>query len=124
MEKAQAQRDSNSDQSPSDHEKHVETSPANAIDRELPDPDAGLSEEERKHIDRKLLWKLDIRFVAHNQPHNDLRLTHQPHSLAVSAVFDQFPRSYEHRQCQNRGSPGGSRDEQPAVQQYLDYLLC
>ncbi|KZF26760.1 retrograde regulation protein 2 [Xylona heveae TC161] len=28
-----------------------------------PDPDAGLSEEERKRIDRKLLWKLDIRLI-------------------------------------------------------------
>jgi hypothetical protein len=63
MEKPIDQRDSNSDQSPSDHEKHTENKPVAALDLELPDPDAGLSEEERKRIDRRLLWKLDIRWV-------------------------------------------------------------
>jgi len=29
----------------------------------LPDPDAGLSEEERAAIDRKLLWKLDLKLI-------------------------------------------------------------
>ena len=58
-----AQRDSNSDRSPSDHEKHVEKDPRAALDEEVPDPDAGLSEEERQKIDRRLLWKLDIRLI-------------------------------------------------------------
>lgn len=30
---------------------------------EIPDPDAGLSDEERKKIDRKLLWKLDLKLI-------------------------------------------------------------
>lgn len=62
MEKSTAQRDSGSDQSPSDHEKHLEgnlPTAANHVDQDIPDPDDGLSEEERKKIDRKLLWKLD-----------------------------------------------------------------
>lgn len=62
MEKSSAPMDSSSDQSPSDHEKRIDSKPAAFVDdvnREVPDPDEGLSEEERKKIDRKLLWKLD-----------------------------------------------------------------
>ena len=64
MEKPAVQRDSNSEQSPSDHEKHVEASPVVAMGHDVHDPDSGLSEEERRHIDRKLLWKLDIRYES------------------------------------------------------------
>ncbi|KAI9833490.1 MAG: hypothetical protein M1819_003648 [Sarea resinae] len=33
------------------------------VDGSLPDPDAGLSEQERAQIDRKLLWKLDVKLI-------------------------------------------------------------
>lgn len=36
--------------SPSDNEKHLRQSPLDAIDQEVPDPDAHLSDEERKKI--------------------------------------------------------------------------
>lgn len=39
-------------QSPSDNEKHIGHSPVDRINQEIPDPDAHLSEEERKKIVR------------------------------------------------------------------------
>ena len=49
MEKGRIEKhDSSSDQSPSDKE-HIDD-PVAIIDREVPDPDAHLSEEERKRI--------------------------------------------------------------------------
>lgn len=62
-EKPIVQRDSNSEQSPSDHEKHIDSAPVDGPDRGAWDPDAGLSDEERMQVDRKLLWKLDITYV-------------------------------------------------------------
>ncbi|KAH0836259.1 hypothetical protein AYO21_10219 [Fonsecaea monophora] len=54
--------DSDDARSPSENEKHVESGvPVDVI--AVPDPDEGLSEEERKRIDRKLLWKLDIQLI-------------------------------------------------------------
>ncbi|KIW96576.1 uncharacterized protein Z519_01967 [Cladophialophora bantiana CBS 173.52] len=54
--------DSDDARSPSENEKHVEGGvPVDVVT--TPDPDEGLSEEERKHIDRKLLWKLDIQLI-------------------------------------------------------------
>jgi hypothetical protein len=52
MEKATVERhgDSDSGQSPSDHEKGTEESPIDVVNREVPDPDAHLSEEERKKL--------------------------------------------------------------------------
>jgi len=55
--------ESDSGRSPSYHEKHIEQSPIDVLDQEVPDPDAGLSDEERARIDRKLLWKLDIQLI-------------------------------------------------------------
>lgn len=53
--------DSNSGRSPSDDVKEEEL---NLGDAEfLSDPDANLSPEERAAIDRKLLWKLDVRLI-------------------------------------------------------------
>jgi hypothetical protein len=63
MEKTAAPHDSNSENSPSDHEKHTETNPPQSSSVDVPDPDAGLSDEERAKIDRALLWKLDIRLI-------------------------------------------------------------
>jgi len=51
---------------PSDEEKRVRPEQRNfAPDplREIRDPDAGLSDEERAAADRALLWKLDIRLI-------------------------------------------------------------
>ncbi|KAI9796155.1 MAG: hypothetical protein M1833_006493, partial [Piccolia ochrophora] len=51
--------------SPSDDEKRI----GGTDDKEpqygdaLSDPDAGLSEEERATLDRKLLWKLDLTLI-------------------------------------------------------------
>ena len=62
MDKTPALHDSSSDQSPSDREKNVESPSPDGVaqlNREVPDPDEHLSEEERKKIDKKLLWKLD-----------------------------------------------------------------
>ncbi|KAL8648712.1 MAG: hypothetical protein Q9226_005887 [Calogaya cf. arnoldii] len=60
-------RDSDSGRSPSDDEKKIGESGAEfqALGHgDLhPDPDAGLSEEERAKIDRRLLWKLDLRLI-------------------------------------------------------------
>ena len=39
-------------QSPSDNEKHIGHSPIDRVNQEIPDPDAHLSEEERK----KIVW--------------------------------------------------------------------
>ncbi|KIW42401.1 uncharacterized protein PV06_05956 [Exophiala oligosperma] len=51
-----------SDRSPSTDEKLFENgAPIAVVD--IPDPDEGLSEEERKKIDRKLLWKLDLQLL-------------------------------------------------------------
>lgn len=66
MDKPSAVQDSSSDHSPSDHEKNANRKSEDAVaqvNQEVPDPDEGLSEEERKKIDRKLLWKLDIRLI-------------------------------------------------------------
>lgn len=60
MEKAEHQRDSDSGQSPSDNEKHVQDANAGTLEA---DPDAHLTADERKKIDRKLLWKLDIQLI-------------------------------------------------------------
>ncbi|KAL8713597.1 MAG: hypothetical protein Q9220_002459 [cf. Caloplaca sp. 1 TL-2023] len=60
-------RDSDSGHSPSDDEKAVGVRPGGF--EELghgdlpPDPDAGLSDEEKAKIDRRLLWKLDLRLI-------------------------------------------------------------
>ncbi|KAJ5724573.1 hypothetical protein N7493_006301 [Penicillium malachiteum] len=40
-----------------------EKGPATEVKRHLEDPDTGLSEEERAKIDRRLLWKLDLRLI-------------------------------------------------------------
>lgn len=52
---------------PSDDEKKLGVEPGEyepaANDGFLPDPDAGLSDEERAAIDRKLLWKLDLKLI-------------------------------------------------------------
>ncbi|KIX00159.1 uncharacterized protein Z518_10296 [Rhinocladiella mackenziei CBS 650.93] len=54
--------DSDDGQSPSDNEKHPESgAPVPILD--IPDPDEGLSEEERRRIDRALLWKLDLQLI-------------------------------------------------------------
>ena len=51
MEKAAVEkRDSTSDQSPSDKEGRPDPSAIDAFNRAIPDPDEGLSEEERKKI--------------------------------------------------------------------------
>ncbi len=41
---------------------HLATDRRTSID-DLPDPDAGLSDEERAAHDRKLLWKLDLKLI-------------------------------------------------------------
>ncbi|MCJ1278900.1 hypothetical protein MMC21_006721 [Puttea exsequens] len=61
-------RDSDSGRSPSDDEKQVTGVGAGQFEKAVlddlpPDPDAGLSEAERAAIDRKLLWKLDLRLI-------------------------------------------------------------
>ncbi|KAL8699845.1 MAG: hypothetical protein Q9224_001234 [Gallowayella concinna] len=60
-------RDSDSVLSPSEDEKNLGTGPVQfqALGHgDLPpDPDADLSEEERARIDRRLLWKLDLRLI-------------------------------------------------------------
>ncbi|KAL8672675.1 MAG: hypothetical protein Q9168_002881 [Polycauliona sp. 1 TL-2023] len=60
-------RDSDSGHSPSDDEKKIGSRPAEfqAIGHNNlpPDPDAGLSADEKAKIDRKLLWKLDLRLI-------------------------------------------------------------
>ncbi|KAF2810370.1 MFS nicotinic acid transporter-like protein Tna1 [Mytilinidion resinicola] len=51
---------------PSDEEKAAEAEQynfASGAHQDIDDPDAGRSEEERIDIDRKLLWKLDIRLI-------------------------------------------------------------
>ncbi|KAL1613454.1 hypothetical protein SLS54_010592 [Diplodia seriata] len=54
---------------PSDDEKKLGVEPGEfepatvAVDGLPPDPDAGLSDEERAAIDRKLLWKLDLKLI-------------------------------------------------------------
>ncbi|KIW72636.1 hypothetical protein PV04_00816 [Phialophora macrospora] len=54
--------DSDDGRAPSENEKHIEgEQPVHVL--ELPDPDEGLSEEERKKIDRALLWKLDLQLI-------------------------------------------------------------
>ncbi len=49
--------DSDSGHSPTDYEKGLEDSPIDDIGREIPDPDAHLSDEERAKIVRSP-WKL------------------------------------------------------------------
>ncbi|KAL9631100.1 MAG: hypothetical protein Q9164_006076, partial [Protoblastenia rupestris] len=60
-------RDSDSNHSPSDDEKIVGVKPGEfesvGYGEIPPDPDAHLSEEERAKIDRRLLWKLDLRLI-------------------------------------------------------------
>lgn len=48
--------DSDSGQSPSDHERTVDKLPIDAVDGEIPDPDAHLSEEERKKMYATIPW--------------------------------------------------------------------
>ncbi|OAP62488.1 hypothetical protein AYL99_04693 [Fonsecaea erecta] len=63
MEKASPKiSDSDDARYPSENEKHIEGGVPVAV-AAVPDPDEGLSEEERKRIDRKLLWKLDIQLI-------------------------------------------------------------
>ncbi|KAL8777120.1 MAG: hypothetical protein Q9213_008001 [Squamulea squamosa] len=57
-------RDSDSGRSPSDDEKKAGTEFQAIGHGELPpDPDAGLSADEKAKIDRRLLWKLDLRLI-------------------------------------------------------------
>ncbi|KAK5272994.1 hypothetical protein LTR99_002388 [Exophiala xenobiotica] len=51
-----------SDRSPSINGKHYEDG-AHVPVIDVPDPDEGLTDEERKKIDRKLLWKLDLQLI-------------------------------------------------------------
>ncbi|MCJ1309948.1 hypothetical protein MMC25_003609 [Agyrium rufum] len=55
--------DSDSGRSPSDDEKRIGVVEDKAPDNLPPDPDEGLSDEEKAAIDRKLLWKLDIKLI-------------------------------------------------------------
>ncbi|KAI9715780.1 MAG: hypothetical protein M1812_005779 [Candelaria pacifica] len=59
--------DSDSGRLPSDDEKRLGVEPGafeTAHKHQLPpDPDAGLSDEEKAKIDRKLLWRLDIKLI-------------------------------------------------------------
>ncbi|EXJ78976.1 hypothetical protein A1O3_08476 [Capronia epimyces CBS 606.96] len=54
--------ESDNGRSTSDAGKHLEIGVPVAI-VDLPDPDEALGEEERKRIDRALLWKLDLRLI-------------------------------------------------------------
>lgn len=55
----------------SSEEKRIESPPVEAHEHihtmhtieNLPDPDAGLSDEERAAQDKKLLWKLDVKLI-------------------------------------------------------------
>lgn len=118
-------------QSPSDNEKHTGQSPIDLINQEVPDPDAHLSEEERKKIvryrccafrdrltlqqDRKLLWKLDIQLI----PWVTLLylvsfLGEHFEALHLRGLLTDF-RSNQYRQCQNRRPSGGLELEQWTV---------
>jgi hypothetical protein len=51
----------NGSQPSSDEEKPTDLhGERNALLANLPDPDEGKSEEERRKIDRKLMWKVDV----------------------------------------------------------------
>ena len=56
-------RDSDSGQSPVDHEKIGDRAAELENLHNLEDPDAGLSDEERARIDKALLWKLDLKLI-------------------------------------------------------------
>lgn len=45
----------------------------NALLADLPDPDVGLSEEEKKKIDRKLMWKVDVSIRAPSRAQQHLQ---------------------------------------------------
>ncbi|KAL1631980.1 hypothetical protein SLS56_004185 [Neofusicoccum ribis] len=75
---------------PSDDEKKLGVEPGEyepaANDGFLPDPDAGLSDEERAAIDRKLLWKLDLKLI----PWTDLGMTNGQYNAVLSIFFVSY----------------------------------
>ncbi|MCJ1286622.1 hypothetical protein MMC26_005968 [Xylographa opegraphella] len=55
--------DADSDRSPVDYEKGADVGPTTGFGSLPPDPDAGRSEAEKAHIDKRLKWKLDLKLI-------------------------------------------------------------
>ncbi|KAF1929824.1 uncharacterized protein M421DRAFT_130367 [Didymella exigua CBS 183.55] len=92
---------------------------------DLPDPDAGLSDQERAAADKKLLRKLDLKLIPWL---SFLYLicecdatTSAQHWLTTDA---SLPRQNQHRQRESRRSAAGSENDQRAIQCHADNLLC
>ena len=108
-------RDSDSGHSPTDDEKKIGVATAGYAvtgpEQLPPDPDAGLSEEERKAIVRFayhdhalplvhcLAIEVDLSSIG-PQASPQARLA--PHTMALPLVSDQLPRPHQYRQCEAR----------------------
>lgn len=96
------QHDSSIDQSPSDRKEIGATAPVTTPKDELPpDPDDGLTEEERKAIDRRLLWKLDIRLIPWLCLLYLISFLGQYCSMMCFRLTNVDPRSYQYRERKN-----------------------
>jgi hypothetical protein len=92
---------------------------------DIPDPDAGLSEEERAaHVHSPSTF-VDTHpmLIAKTGQNTSLEAGPQTHPMAFFPLPDFLPRPNEHRKCQNRWSARGSEDDKRAVQCYALHLL-
>lgn len=94
----------------------------------LPDPDAGLSDEERA-IQVRLLaspvpFKRDMALLTHTSgPQTPLETRSQAHPLALLPVPDFLSRPHQHRQRESRRPAGRSQNDQWAIQCQSDDLF-
>lgn len=124
-------KDSDSNRSPSDDEKHTDLKPGqlerggdNAV--LLPDPDAGLSEAERKAIVRFASCRplhLNPLLKMNTGPQTPLETRHPPDPLALPPLPHLLPRPHQHRQCQTRRPARHPPHHGRPVQCLPDHLL-
>lgn len=89
-----------SDRSPSDYETHVE-SPKDRLNKEVPDPDAHLSEAERAAI---VSASSSRNFIADTCAGSEasMEARQNPDTMALLALLGFLPGQDQHRQCEDR----------------------
>jgi hypothetical protein len=93
----------------------VAEQPHTAVD--IPDPDAGLSAEERAAAVYSPFTFLSIhpKLTAETGQNTPLETRPQTHPMALVPLFDFLPRQNEHWKRENRWPARGSEDDERAV---------
>ena len=109
--------------SPSDDEKYISNKHEVDMVGMPPDPDDGLSAEEREKIVRS--HSTPVEPGTHRSIGSQALVEARPHShpLAMSPVSHQFPRPDKYRQCKDPRSTEGPQDDKQSIQLDFDHFL-